>query len=124
MTFVLFFLIIFFAFTIAGHLVYGPSLYSFSDFGQAILETLRGVFGQFNYDDMNGIQRYITPIVSSFSSLFKIHFHSHFILLHTQYFVLFMLIMIFVLLNSFVLLLFHIFFLSHKKNHSVCCHHQ
>ena len=123
MTFVLFFLIIFFAFTIAGHLVYGPSLYSFSDFGQAILETLQGVFGQFNYDDMNGIQRYITPIVSSFSSLFKIHFHSS-----PQYFVLFMLIMIFVLLNSFVVVflsppLSH--FLSFSQtNRSVCCHHQ
>ena len=78
--FIILFGIVFIGFICAASEIYGAQMFQFSTVIQAIMTTLRGVFGDLDYDAMFRVQRYATP----------------------AYYVIFSVIIIFILMNMFI----------------------
>jgi len=79
-TFLIFFAIVFLAFVFFAVFVYGAQMFEYSEWQWALVSSLRGVFGDIDYDSMFLVHHTITPI----------------------YFFAFTIIIIFILMNMFV----------------------
>lgn len=62
-TFLVFFAIVFMAFVFFAIFVYGSQMFEYSEWQWALISSLRGVFGDIDYDSMFLVQHSITPIV-------------------------------------------------------------
>ena len=62
-TFLVFFAIVFMAFVFFAIFVYGSQMFEYSEWQWALISSLRGVFGDIDYDSMFLVQHQITPIV-------------------------------------------------------------
>ena len=68
-TFLVFFAIVFMAFVFFAIFVYGSQMFEYSEWQWALISSLRGVFGDIDYDSMFLVQHNITPIVCFHSFL-------------------------------------------------------
>ena len=105
-TFLVFFAIVFMAFVFFAIFVYGSQMFEYSEWQWALISSLRGVFGDIDYDSMFLVQHNITPIVCCYLTICyhlpriasRLFF---FACLNMQYFFAFTIVIIFILVCFF-----------------------